>query len=70
MIVNKVGKYRLLEDIKNRGTISIGTLPKGTVLKITGIDRACHKVIGPDFFDWTYWDLPVEPIKEESHGNL
>ena len=60
MIVNKKGKYELLEDFKNRGTISIGTIPKGTIIEITQIDSWHHNVHSPDFADWTHWDLPVK----------
>ncbi len=62
MIVTEVGSYKLLQDYVTRGSISVGTTPKGTVIQITGIDKEYHKVISDSFFDWHYWDLPVERI--------
>jgi hypothetical protein len=63
MIVTKKGKYRFLKDFVTRGSFSTGTIPKNTVIEITQIDLTNNKVIGPEFFDWAYWDLPVEEIK-------
>lgn len=62
MIVDKKGKYVLTEDWQNRGTISTGTLPKGTILNITQVDKAHKKVISDELRDWTRWELPVEPV--------
>lgn len=63
MIISKPGNYKAIEDIKTRGTISIGTIPKGTIIEITAVDPIYHKVIGPNLFDWHYWNMPVVPIE-------
>ena len=65
MEVRKKGKYRFLKDWVNRGSLSIGTIPKGTIVEITQIDERVHKVISSDFADWMYWDLPVEPVVQD-----
>lgn len=62
VIVDTKGEYRVLADIMDRGPRSIGTIPKGTVIVITQVDKDHRKVIGNEFFDWVYWDLPVEKI--------
>ncbi|AOQ23043.1 hypothetical protein MTAT_26540 [Moorella thermoacetica] len=62
MIITRKGHYRLLEDIKVRNSITIGTLPKGTAIEITQVDNVKQKVIGEQLLDWTHWDLPVENI--------
>lgn len=67
MIIDKIGKYKLIEDIRTRNSSSIGTLKKGTILDITQIDKNFHKVIGESLMDWTYWDLPVEPVENLSN---
>ena len=64
MIITQTGNYKLLKDMKTRGTISIGDMPEGTIIEITQIDNGGHKVIGPQLMDWTYWDLPVEPVSK------
>lgn len=64
MKITKTGHYRLTRDFKTRGTISIGTIPSGTVIEITQIDDRNNKVIGPSLHDWTYNDMPVEPIAD------
>ena len=63
MKITEVGKYKLLKDIKTRNSASIGTLPKGKVLNINRVDEFGHKVLSPELFDWTHWDLPVKRIK-------
>jgi hypothetical protein len=63
MIVTKKGKYKLLKDFVTIGSFSTGTIPKNTVIEITQIDLNNNKIIGTEFFDWTYWDLPVEEIE-------
>jgi hypothetical protein len=62
MVINKTGKYRLIADFVTTGSCSVGTIPKGTVIEIKQVDEMYHQVIGPDFFDWHFWDLPVEEI--------
>lgn len=62
MIVNEVGFYKFLSDYKTRGTISIGTIPIGTIIEIKQVSKDYKQVIGPEFFDWEYWDLPVEKV--------
>jgi len=57
MKIKKIGKYRLLRDFKTRNSTSVGTLPSGTVIEITQLGG--HKVIGPELYDWTYYDMPV-----------
>ena len=61
MIVTEKGKYILLRDIITRNAASTGTIPAGTVIEITQVDRQFKKVIGPDLADWIHWDLPVTP---------
>lgn len=62
MIVAETGKYRLTKDFKTRGKWEIGAIPAGTVIEITNVDKKGHKVFSPIFFDWTYWEIPVEKI--------
>ena len=62
MIVKEKGKYVLLKDLTIRDTIRIGTTPKGTIVEITQIDKTYNKVIGPNFYDWIHWDLPVRKL--------
>jgi hypothetical protein len=59
------GKYRLTADWSTRGTTSIGQFRKGTIITITQVDDVHNKVIGPKLHDWTYNDLPVEPVMNE-----
>lgn len=63
MIVDRPGRYRLLKDFSNRGSISISTIPSGTILEITQIDRDNCQVIGDLLDDWNYWNLPVELVE-------
>jgi len=60
MIIDKIGKYKLLKDIKTGNSISTGTIPRGTILNITQVDKQGQKVIGAPLADWTRWELPVE----------
>ena len=60
MTITKPGIYILTEDFVTRGTISVGTIPKGTKLKINKVDKQNHKVVGPQLLDWTYWNMPVK----------
>ena len=62
MIVDKKGKYRLLVAWQNRGTISVGTLPKGTIINVIQIDKEHKRVIADVMSDWNNWDLPVERV--------
>jgi hypothetical protein len=62
MIVAQPGKYRLTKDFVTRGSYSVGTIPAGTVIEITQVDRMGNQVIGPDLEDWTYWEMPVEAV--------
>ena len=66
MVVQNTGRYRLVEDLQVRNSISIATLPRGTVLDITHIDTRFHKVLdrGLLLMDWTYWNLPVKFVEE------
>jgi len=63
LIIKSPGTYILTQDFTTKGTNCIGTAPKGTIIKITQIDPQYKKVIGPSFYDWTYWDMPVEEVK-------
>jgi hypothetical protein len=63
MIINEVGQYKLLEDIKTSNSFSVGTILKDIVLNITQIDKVYYQVIANELMDWTYWDLPVVKIK-------
>lgn len=65
MIVDQAGTYRLLEDFTIRGTDSIETMQKGSLLIVSQVDLKYHKVIGPAFPDWCFWELPVEIIVDE-----
>lgn len=58
MIIDVPGKYVMTENRSFRGPISIETWPKGMVFEVTQIDKNNHKVIGPNFPDWIYWDIP------------
>jgi hypothetical protein len=66
MIIKKPGKYRLLKDFIDRGPRRVGTIPAGTIIKITSVNYDNHEVIGPSLFDWNHWDMPVEEVKEVS----
>ena len=68
MIITKLGKYRVLKDFKTRSSISIGQISKGRTITITQVDASYHKVIGPEFLDWEYWDLPVVLVTEKVLG--
>ncbi len=57
MEITKTGFYKLIEDLSTRNTTTISTIPKGTIIEITQIDH--HKVIGPELYDWIWYDLPV-----------
>jgi len=63
MVINKVGRYRLLKDFSVRTPFSTGVLPKGEVINVTQIDDVYHKVIGPELKDWRHWDMPVESLE-------
>ncbi len=65
MIVKEIGEYRLLKKYSVATSFSTGTLSEGSIIRVTQIDDIYHKVIGPELKDWRYWDLPVEPFKED-----
>lgn len=67
MIIKKRGTYILTEDISSRGSRSITQFKKGTPFLITQIDAQGHKVIGPSFEDWMYWDIPC--VKETQNDS-
>lgn len=62
MIVTKKGFYKFTRDYHDRGTTSVGTIPKGTVVEINQVSTRYKKVISPSFYDWHNWDLPVIKI--------
>jgi len=62
MVIKEIGKYVLIKDFTMRGSTRIGTTPKGTVMEVTQVDSQYKKVIGPKFYDWVPWDLPVEKL--------
>ena len=64
MKIEKVGRYKLTKDISLRGTISIETWSKGKEFQVTQIDKMYNKVIGPDFPDWKYNDIPCIYVGE------
>jgi len=64
VIVTEKGKYRLLKDIKTHTSYSVATIPKGTIIEITQIDKSHHKVIGNPLMGWVHWNLPVEPAEK------
>ena len=63
MIISKIGKYKLLKPLTTRGSFSIGTFPKDSIIEITQIDKDAHKVIGLGFEDWRDWDIDAKPLK-------
>ena len=65
MIVNKAGKYRLLQDYKVHLAGAIYNFSTGTVITIKTIDQTNKKIIGPELGDWVGWDMPVEIVQEE-----
>lgn len=60
MNITKTGKYRFIEDYKDRGTISGSNIKKGTVIEITRVDLHFKKVLSPSLKDWNPNYLPVE----------
>ena len=64
MIINEVGFYKLLSDYTTRSPRSIGTIREGTIVEIKQVSKEYKQVIGPEFFDWEYWDLPVEKVNQ------
>jgi len=70
MIIRKIGKYKLVEDWSSRGSRSVKNFPKGKMLEINQIDMDGQKIIGPEFEDWGYWDIPVVLIKERNEGRM
>jgi len=65
MIVKKPGKYKLLRAFRTRSPMSIATVPKGTIIHVTQIDKQYYKVIAKEFLDWEHWNLPVERIEDD-----
>lgn len=63
MVITEPGMYELVDNLLVRGTISTAVLKRGTIIEITQIDAAGHKVIGPALGDWHPWDLPVVPVR-------
>ena len=59
MIVDRQGYFIFEKDYVTRGSTSVGTIPKGTIVYINQIDKNGHQCICDSFFDWEYWDLPV-----------
>jgi len=59
MIVDRIGNYRLLEELKTWNAIGTATLPRNTILNIEQIDHEGQKIIGPRLLDWIGWNLPV-----------
>ncbi len=70
MEVKEKGFYRFTKDWYNRGSMSVTTERKGSVIEITQVDKINRKVISKAFLNgWVSWDLPVvkcnPPKKEE-----
>ena len=69
MEIKETGKYVLTEDFIMRGRISIATIEKGTEMEVTQVDSRSKRVIGPNFSDWTPWNMPVEKLPENDDGS-
>ena len=66
MRIVECGLYRMLEDRSFRGTISIETWPVNKIFEVTQISNFNGNVIGPEFPDWQYPEIPCEKIGEGS----
>lgn len=66
MEVLEKGFYKFTRDYSDRGSLSVSTIPQGTVVEINQVDANTHKVISPDFYDWHSWDLPVVKVDNPS----
>lgn len=64
MIVTEKGKYKVLKDFNTTNSISIGTVPKDSIIQISQVDDIAHRVIGSELFDWMPNELPVEKINK------
>ena len=70
MIVEKIGRYKLLQNYKIHQSGVIHNLPAGMYIKIIQIDKKYQKVLLKiaTVSDWVNWDMPVEPVTEDSNG--
>lgn len=62
MFIKETGEYKLTEDWSSRGSRSIRNFSKDAILEITQVDISGHKVIGPAFKDWAYWNIPATKV--------
>jgi len=63
MRIVECGFYRMTETRAFRGSISIETWPKGNLFEVTQISTINGNVIGPDFPDWQYPEIPCEMVE-------
>lgn len=68
MEITEVGKYRLLKELRVRGTNWIATLDEGSVITVTQIDKDGRKFYSPEIGDWhpNYFKEDVICRKSES----
>jgi hypothetical protein len=62
MEIKEPGTYEVMLNFSLRGKISIKQIPKGSIIAVTQVDELRHKIIGPEFPDWCYWELPVKKL--------
>ncbi len=54
MEIKEPGKYRLISEWYGN--------PSGTIIEITQVDEAHHKVTGPGM-EWEHWEIPAGPVE-------
>ena len=62
MVVDKIGKYELLEDIGTLNQYRSARIKKGAIINIVQIDDVYHKVVIRELAEWKHWNLPVKAI--------
>ena len=62
MIVDKIGKYELLEDIGTLNQWRSTRIKKGTIINIVQIDDVNHNVVIRELGEWKHWKLPVKAV--------
>jgi len=64
MKITTLGTYQLTKDITIRTSISVGTLPKGSLFSVNQIDKENHKVYANELEDWHYYDIPCKKVSD------
>ena len=57
MIIKQKGKYRLLEGLISRGSVSVTIFEKGSIINVTQIDNKNKNIYIEEVGDWHRQDI-------------